>query len=276
MIPVSRPLTPARHQRLLSELVQALELTSAEDVRSWGLSCAVRLGRVTWRRGRNLGMAVARLVRFLGRQVMGAATAARVGELRTHLSEAASAAGSGTKDALGAFADAVHQVVLALICEPRRTAPRLFGGVLGFLAGSGGVDGDGGIPDADLMLGIQNHRSIFTHSVLPGIVIETAVLSLLELVQVIHANLPREHDPLWDELVAGGQEVAEGLHRGVSYGIAYHLGVDATVDGMGTYADLPISLPMEGHQAVAAAGALVEGVDAASREDSQATGEPAA
>ncbi|MFC1526035.1 hypothetical protein ACFL6X_04400 [Candidatus Latescibacterota bacterium] len=271
---MTESLAATRHERLLSELVLALEQTSAEDLRSWGLSCGVRLGRVTWRRGRNLGIAVARLVRFIGRQVLSAARAARAGELRAHLSEGIGSAGSGLQDALGAFADLAHQTVLALICEPRKTAPRLFGGILGFLVGSGGVDGDGGIPDTDLMLGIENHRSIFTHSVLPGIVIETGVLSFLELVQVVHGYLPREHDPLWDDLLAGGQEVAEGLHRGVSYGIAYHLGVDATVDGMGTYADLPMALPMEGHQAVAAAGALVEGVDAASRDDSDSEIEP--
>jgi hypothetical protein len=65
--------------------------------------------------------------------------------------------------------------------------------------------------------------------------------------------------------------MAEGLHRGVSFGIAYHLDVDATVDGAGTYADLPVSLPMEGHQAVAA-GALVEGMDASRRPDDRDEG----
>jgi hypothetical protein len=91
--------------------------------------------------------------------------------------------------------------------------------------------------------------------ILPGILIETAVLSTLELVEIVCQNLPLDHDPLGDELVAGGAEIAEGLHKGLSFGIAYHLGVDATVDGLGTYKDLPFSMPIEGHQAVAAANA---------------------
>lgn len=43
---------------------------------------------------------------------------------------------------------------------------------LGFYAGSGGVDGDGGIPDLDLLAGIDAHRSILTHSILAGVVAE--------------------------------------------------------------------------------------------------------
>jgi hypothetical protein len=101
--------------------------------------------------------------------------------------------------------------------------------------------------------------------ILPGILIETAVLSTLELVEIVYQNLPLDHAPLWDELVAGGAEIAEGLHKGLSFGIAYHLGVDATVDGLGTYKDLPFSMPIEGHQAVAAANAVPEAVDANAR-----------
>jgi|GEM_PF-2726935 hypothetical protein len=49
--------------------------------------------------------------------------------------------------------------------------------------------------------------------ILPGILIETAVLSTLELVEIVYQNLPLDHAPLWDELVAGGAEIAEGLHK---------------------------------------------------------------
>ena len=64
-----------------------------------------------------------------------------------------------------------------------------------------------------------------------------------------------------------------GLHQsginelvaGASAGIAYHLGIDATIDGDGKYMDLPFSTTQEVHQAIAATNAMAEGLDAVAR-----------
>ena len=57
---------------------------------------------------------------------------------------------------------------------------------------SGGPDGDGGAPDLDLMFGIGAHRSVFSHSILMGASLETGLLALLRLTQLVHAKLPEK------------------------------------------------------------------------------------
>lgn len=147
--------------------------------------------------------------------------------------------------------------------NPKEAACRFALFCIGFQAGSGGPDGDGGIPDLDWTL-FEEHRSILTHSIVPGIVIEVIVGSFVDLVGTIHSNLPVDHDPLWDSIRVGARELALIAH-GASVGIGAHLGVDATLDGGGSYADLPFSLPQEGHQAISMGNALIEGLDGVAR-----------
>ena len=47
----------------------------------------------------------------------------------------------------------------------------------------------------------------------------------------------------------------------MSLGLAYHLGVDATIQGEGTYKNLPFSMPQIGHQLLAGANSVTEFVD---------------
>lgn len=147
--------------------------------------------------------------------------------------------------------------------NPRESAGRFALFCLGFNVASGGLDGDGGIPDLDWTL-FEEHRSILTHSIVPGIVIEVAVGSFVDLIGTIHANLPVEHDPLWDSIRVGSKELSLIAH-GASVGIAFHLGIDATIDGDGSYADLPWSQPEEMHQAIGMGNALIEGLDGVAR-----------
>ncbi len=69
----------------------------------------------------------------------------------------------------------------------------MFLAVMGFNVGGGGIDGDGGIPDLDLLISIGHHRSILTHSVLPMIILEGVFFSLIGLVNLVHNNLPSKH-----------------------------------------------------------------------------------
>lgn len=86
----------------------------------------------------------------------------------------------------------------------------------------------------------------------------------IPLIGTIHANLPGEHDPLWDSIRVGSKDLSLIAH-GASVGIGVHLGIDATIDGDGSYANLPFSLPQKGHQAISMGNALVEGLDGVAR-----------
>ena len=115
--------------------------------------------------------------------------------------------------------------------EPKDAAIKIFAALMGFNVGGGGIDGDGGIPDLDLMVSIGAHRSIITHSVLPTIFFEGLFLSMIGLVKIVHKNLPAEHDPLWDDIKNNNEKVLETFFNGMSAGLIFHLGIDATLDG---------------------------------------------
>lgn len=113
--------------------------------------------------------------------------------------------------------------------DPKRTAPAVIGAVLGFSAGSGGLDGNGGIPDLDLLAGIGSNRSPLTHTLIAGILAEGLLLALADLAAEVHGRLPHDHDPLWDGLARIGRPLTHNLAIGTGAGLAYHLLVDAFV-----------------------------------------------
>jgi len=254
-----------RYHTILDEVEYALKATSKEDLQSWVLASIKHLGKVSVRRGKTLGLSFLKLARFFLREAYQFTGAGLKGNLSGHAKQRGRDLATEARDTLDMFSDSCMQIYYQVREDPRRMAPRLIAGVIGLYAGSGGIDGDGGIPDSDLLLGIEAHRSILTHSVLPGIIVEAAVHSTIELVKVIHSNLPEQHDELWDIWMSGGAELAEDLGIGVSAGLAYHLGIDATLDGGGTYKDLPASMPIEGHQAIALSSAVTEAADLRNR-----------
>jgi hypothetical protein len=137
----------------------------------------------------------------------------------------------------------------------------VFALAMGFYAGSGGLDGDGGIPDTDLALGVGWHRSLFTHSIIAGTVAEGAILALADLADVVIRQLPtHQRDPFWDRLAVTKDRLAHQLAVGTSAGIAYHLAVDATLQPA-PYHGMPLAMPMEAHQALMGMNALAEGAD---------------
>lgn len=262
---VALQLTTTREERLLREFRAAIGVTSAQDLKAWGGRTVRNLGEVTIRRGKNFGTLVAWIWDFLSKETEGLLKAIRQGDTLPHL-KARTTAARDQAQALGRDFAAIYDTLSSnLQSRPKETAPKLIAGVLGFLVGSGGVRGDGGVPDLDFLGGIGAHRSILTHSVVAGVIVETLVLGVLDLSRTVYKNLPENHDPLWEDLNNASGEVFAALSTGLSAGIAYHLGVDATIDGDGTYKDLPVSLPESGHQAILGANAVVEGLDAAKR-----------
>lgn len=270
---VALQLSTIREARLLREFQAAIGATSAEELKSWGGRTASVLGEVTIRRGKNFGSLVGRVWDFLTNETEGLLGAIRRGNTLPHLGTRATAAHDQALLLSRQFAALYDVLSSNLQNRPKETAPKLAAGVLGFLVGSGGVQGDGGIPDLDFLGCIGAHRSILTHSVIAGVIVETLVLGVLDLSRTVYKNLPEDHDPLWEDLNNVSGDVFAALSTGVSAGIAYHLGVDATIDGDGTYKDLPVSLPQAGHQAILGANATVEANDAAKRATGKAVNE---
>lgn len=132
---------------------------------------------------------------------------------------------------------------------------------LGINWGSGGLDGDGGLPDLDLEFGIGAHRSILSHGIIMGITAECAIIIISLLSDVVLKKLPKEHDIFWDNVNDKKQEIISGLLMGISTGLAYHLTIDGTLD-IKPYSHLPFhNIPMKGHQLIILSQAGIEGID---------------
>lgn len=254
-----------RRSRLVNELSFAVKCTPPADLHAWASRIPHTLAFVTTRRVKNLG----NLARWAGHALKNASSGIAIAVSKGNVKGYLATRVSSVLAALRTAKTFVTEYSGKVSANPQEEAPKLLAGMLGFLIGSGGTDGDGGIPDLDLLGGIGDHRSIFTHSIVAGAVVETVVLSIVDLADTVSYYLPEEHDPLWQELRNRGNNVLLTLAQGLSAGIAYHLGIDATVDGAGAYVDFPWSMPQEGHQTVLAANAIAEANDAATRSSAQ-------
>jgi hypothetical protein len=142
--------------------------------------------------------------------------------------------------------------------QPREFVPRLMAASLAFYAGSGGLDGDGGLADSDLELfGIGGHRSILTHSIVAGAAAETALVGMVLFVRKAHAYLPRSHDPVWDVILSRSHTFGEDARHAMSAGLAFHLGIDTLVEPA-NYVDLPFSAPEGVHQVISGTNTVAE------------------
>lgn len=254
---------------LHEELAFAIRNTNRESVLDWGKNSAQRFGAVTVKRVTNLGSLFSRLTVGAADELVEALVAFASGRGTQHLGDRADRAvrvAQSVQESVGRVFDTLSSTASQ---RPAEGAAALLALVLGFYAGAGYEKdgfGDGGIPDLDLALGgIGWHRSIFTHSIIAGALVETAVLSLVDLVRVVHKNLPTSHSTFWDEMLRYSDLTSQPLVTGASLGIATHLGIDTFIDGFTPYKDLPISLPEGLHQALMGLNAAAEGAYGASR-----------
>ncbi|NMG14225.1 hypothetical protein [Aromatoleum bremense] len=255
-----------KHARLFAELKLALSRTGSSDLQAWGKVSAARLPTIGKRRLKNLGSLLTQVADSAGDELRGAMIAWQQGRLSGHLEHRVASGIDGTLDLCRSAWCTVGTLGRALLDDPKNNAPGVLALSLGFLAGSGGADGNGGIPDTDIaMFGIGDHRSLFTHSIIAGIVVEGAILSLADLADVVCDKLPvGQRSSFWDRLTEVKGQLAHQLATGASVGIAYHLTVDATLQPA-AYKDLPFSMPLEAHQLLFAVNAAAEGKDAAMR-----------
>ncbi len=264
-------LQPLRVKRLYDELAFALSRTDGAVLRGWGGRAAGRLFHLGARRVGGLAQLVSGLARFGGKEVGGFYRALRGSRFGAHAGQRTAAAIDGAIAVGSEGGRFLTGIGRTLLRDPKGTAPKVLGAFLGFNTGSGGLDGNGGIPDLDLLAGIGCHRSSLTHSIIAGIVAEGMLLAIVDLAAEIHSRLPHEHDALWDGLARVGRPFAESASISLSAGIAWHLLVDAGIQPA-PYHDLPFSMPIEAHQAVFAANGAAEGVDAARRSERSAHG----
>lgn len=250
--------TAEQKRRMSNDLRQALDGIPAAELRSWTLVIPADFVFLAFRRCKNLSSLVVRSGKFIGRESSAAIRATLDGALQDHLR----ARGMAAKDSTVGTGKEI-QAMAKKLCEGVKSTrtedlPHVAVSVLGFCMGSGGLDGDGGVPDLDFLGGIGEHRSFMTHSIISAAVIEALLLSVARLTRLVHTRLPSGHDPLWDELLTHSDTALSRLSAGFSLGIGYHLGVDATLDGDGTYKSLPMELPLFGHQLIAATNSLTE------------------
>ena len=254
----------ARIASIYSELAFALSRIERDVLKAWGVRSSKRLMLLAARRVGGMARLATMLVRGSGGELTGILQALKQGRMAAHLGDRTAVAIDGSIAIGREGAKAIGNIATALIKDPRSTAPALIGALVGFGAGSGGLDGNGGIPDLDLVAGVGAHRSPITHTVIAGIVAEGLLLALADLAAEAHGRLPVQHDPIWDGLAKIGRPLTESLAIGTSAGLAYHLLVDAFVQP-GTYHGVPFHMPMEVHQTIFAANGVVEGEYAASR-----------
>lgn len=247
-----------RLDRMAGELRHAYNRLPPSTAASWATTVVKRLGVSFTRRVGNVVDLSIFLLEKTGELVIDFSKAVVGGKAIEHLKQRGSVGwASGTK-LFESSSNTLRSLIADLRSKPRDIAPELLVSALAFFVVGGGLDGDGGVPDLDIELfGIGGHRSIFTHSIVAGTIIETSLYSLIDLVVIAHNHLPDHHDPLWDTILKRSQSITEGAVRGSSAGLAYHLAVDAVVQP-GVYRDLPFSAPIEVHEGIAGANSVSE------------------
>jgi len=249
-----------RQERLIMELSHALGQTHTSDLKKLGIDVASMFGKVTVRRGKNLFDLLLNICGLTFDELQGAIRSYKQNKLDQHLIDRAGKIAQGTKQLISSGVGKLIDLIRLIQSHPREALPELLVGVLVFCAASGGPDADGGVPDLDLAMGIGAHRSIFTHSVLSGAILETGLFAIAHCMNTLHHRLPESRDPLWDEISKNSTRFLIAAATGASAGISYHLLVDGTFQHA-PYHDLPVPLPMEVHQSIFIGNSLAEFLD---------------
>jgi GTPase SAR1 family protein len=254
-----RAYQPPRQGQLADELRFAVGRTPPSELACWGKRSARRFVSVGVKRVTGFGSLLVKITTLSADELVRAISAWNTNNLGAYaqgrvekVEKLATLLAERGRSAFELAAENIES-------RPSEAATHLLAAVVGFYSGSGG-DGDGGVPDLDLLAGIGAHRSIFTHSIIAGTFIETAVMSLVDLIQVVHARLPERHSEFWDVMSRHVEIGGSTFVSSASIGIATHLGIDTLVDGFTPYKDLPIELPQFAHELLMGLNAGAEGV----------------
>jgi hypothetical protein len=248
----------SRFEHMAQELEYAVRHTSSADMASLLRYLASDSGSAVIRRVFALAALAENVVVGTVKEFSGVIRAYAADRVVKHVSERVETASSITVKTVSNGAKSVAALTRELLTNPAEAAPKLLVLVLASVATSGGLDGNGGAPDLDIpLMGIGEHRSPFTHSILIGSLLEAALLLLTRIVLCTHKNLPDHHDPLWEGIASKSVDILRAAGQGASIGIAYHLMVDAVAQP-GAYHGMPFDMPMEAHQVIFAGNSAAE------------------
>lgn len=261
---------------ILSELQIAVAQMPAKEISRWSFGVAKNLALNAVRRAKNIYKLADGLTSGAGDELALFARHARKGDVLRYLHMKK----DSVKELICSAGFSAKTIANLIKKNPKQGAVQIAAFVLGFYAGSGGLDGDGGIPDLDLVLGGAGmHRSPVTHSIIIGILIDSLALSLIEFIEAVYVYLPRKHSIVWDRTVLQTSAVIATFAGATSLGLAYHFFIDSFIDSGKAYVGLPFSMPQEMHQAVMLANGVIEATDAAHKlgggtsEERQAVGD---
>ena len=261
-----------RRGRLYCEFRYAWQKTSKKQKIKWCKESLKLFLKVTIRRGKGFVNAIKYLIKKTSTETKVLAIAIYNKNGIAHLQKKKEVGYLKTKDAYKNSKEIGINLIRILRYKPKEAGPVLFLGLLGFFCGAGFIIGektwydiDGGIPDLDWKIGeitglnIMHHRSIITHSIISAAMLETIVFSSISAINMIHNNLPDNHDSFWDKILVYN-DWGKAFAIGACTGIAYHLLLDGTLDGGGSYSGLP-SMPQWAHQTIALSNSSAEAID---------------
>lgn len=249
-----------RLSAMVGELQIAWGQTDNRVLLDWGVGIGKDFATSITRRVGNVGRLITGVTKASVEEAHKAAAAYSSDNLVEHLQTRSAQAYKASETLIVETASSLSRKFEGFKENPQEAGPQLLMMVIMSLVVSGGPDGDGGAPDLDLMFGIGAHRSVFSHSILMGASLETGLLALLRLTQLVHAKLPEKRDPLWNEIVKQSNEILHAATQGASIGMAYHLFVDGLLQPA-AYHGLFVSMPMAAHQTIFEVNAAAEALD---------------
>lgn len=260
-----------RLSTMMEELQFAWGQTDNRVLLDWGLHTGKDFTTSLTRRVGNVARLLTRVTNASIEEGRKAADAFSRDGLGDHLQNRGKQAYKVSESFIVDTSSSLRRKIETLKENPREVGPQLLMMVVMSLVVSGGPDGNGGAPDLDLIYGIGAHRSVFSHSILMGASLETGLLALLRLTQVVHGKLPETRDPLWDKIAQQSHGILHAATQGASIGMAYHLFVDGLLQPA-AYHDLPVSMPIEAHQTIFEVNAAAEALDVGRKPSAAGSG----
>ena len=151
---------------------------------------------------------------------------------------------------------ATHSVASLRQLTPQELTQFMMTWIVAF-ASAGGSDIEGGLPDTDLLFGIGNHRNLFSHTILLGLTVETALRFAYLLLEALTDRMPQDRSAVWATALEYAGAARSGSILGAWLGIGAHFIKDSGLiaGGFKPYTGIQ-GQTMEFHQTLMAANGV--------------------